>query len=192
MFAMVEVVIHVDEASFIRVAVGFDVSQQFDLIQCLVHVILVVEDHLQAVSLLLVGCGQIFHLDCLGKLGLAQHTYDLEPTSQHLVDDYGDLSLLFEASLFSIVDELQFMAIVYNPSRFQRVDIRAIAFYLTQCVTFVIEADTGRQFGGHLIDGVVTTGSFDLVPSGEVGLWIWDFFDRSGYDIGLRVFVVFC
>lgn len=42
MLAMIEVIIHIDETSFIGIAVGLDISQQFDLIQCLVHVIFVV------------------------------------------------------------------------------------------------------------------------------------------------------
>lgn len=42
MLAMVEVIIHIDETSLIGIAVGLDISQQFDLIQCLVHVIFVV------------------------------------------------------------------------------------------------------------------------------------------------------
>lgn len=58
--------------------------------------------------------------------------------------------------------------------------------------TFVIEADVRWEFGWHFIECVVAVGSFDLVPSGEVCLRVWDFFDRTELIGLLRVFVVLC
>lgn len=63
MFTVIEEVVHLDQASLIRVAVVFNIPQQLDLVKGLVDVVLVVEDHLQAVSLLLVRRSQIFDLN---------------------------------------------------------------------------------------------------------------------------------
>ncbi len=60
---MIEEVVHLDQTSLIRVAVVFNILQQLDLVKGLVDVVLVVEDHLQTVSLLLVRRSQIFDLD---------------------------------------------------------------------------------------------------------------------------------
>lgn len=64
-FAVVEEVVHVDEAGLVGAAVGLDVLQQFDLVEGLVHVVFVIQDHLYRVSLLLVGGSQVFHLNRL-------------------------------------------------------------------------------------------------------------------------------
>jgi hypothetical protein len=116
MFAMIEIIVHIDEAGIIWIAVSFYVPQQLDLIQCLIHVIFVVEYHLQAVSLFLVCGSEIFHLDCLAELCLAQNTHDLKPACQNLVYHYCHLSLLLKPCLFAIVYNFQVMAIVNNSS----------------------------------------------------------------------------
>ena len=46
MFAMIEIIVHVDEAGIIWITVSFYVPQQLDLIQCLIHVIFIIEYHL--------------------------------------------------------------------------------------------------------------------------------------------------
>lgn len=150
MLAMVEVIIHIDETSFIGIAVGLYISQQFDLIQCLVHVILVVQDHLQAIPLFLVGCSEIFDFYCFGELSLAKHTDYLKPTGQNFIDDYGDFSLLLEASFLSIVNYLQFMTVIYDSIGLQGIDICVIDFYLTKWVLLLSKLTLGGSFVGIL------------------------------------------
>lgn len=112
--AMVEVVVHGNQAGIVSVAIVPHIAQQLDLVQGLVHVVLIVEDDLQAVALLLIASSEVLHLDRLAELGLSQNAHNLEPASQHLVDHYRHLPLLLEASLLPIVDHLQLVAGVHD------------------------------------------------------------------------------
>ena len=68
--SMVEVVMHGDETGFIGITVVPHIPQQLDLIQGLIQVILIVEDDLEAETLLLVASSEVLHLDGLTELGL--------------------------------------------------------------------------------------------------------------------------
>lgn len=57
------------------------------------------------------------------------------------------------------------MTVVDNTIGLQGINIGVINFYLIILHTFVVKGDTRRQFGWHFIEGIVTIGSFNLVPS---------------------------
>lgn len=65
MLPMIKEVVHVDDTGLIWITVSFDISQQLNLVQRLIHVVFVVENHLQTVFLLLGRGSQILDLDSL-------------------------------------------------------------------------------------------------------------------------------
>lgn len=113
----------------------------------MVHVVLIVEDDLQAVALLLIASSEVLHLDRLAELGLSQNAHYLEPASEHLVDHYRHLPLLLEARLLPIVDHLQLVAGVHDSIRFNWVNVLRLCF----CIAVRLLLPSKMTLGGRRV-----------------------------------------
>lgn len=109
MLFVVKIVMQVQKTFFIRIAVGLNISQNFDLIKWLIKVLFVVLNDFKTVSLLI---GEIFDLNCIWELSLAQIWNDLISSRQNLVDHNLDVSLLFESCLISIIYDFEIITVV--------------------------------------------------------------------------------
>lgn len=109
MLFVVKIVMQVQKTFFIRIAVGLNISQNFDLIKWLIKVLFVVLNDFKTVSLLI---GEIFDLNCIWELSLAQIWNDLITSRQNLVDHNLDVSLLFESCLISIIYDFEIITVV--------------------------------------------------------------------------------
>lgn len=109
MLFVVKIVMQVQKTFFIRIAVGLNISQNFDLIKWLIKVLFVVLNDFKTVSLLI---GEIFDLNCIWELSLAQIWNDLISSRQNLINHNLDVSLLFEPCLISIVYDFEIITVI--------------------------------------------------------------------------------
>ena len=110
MFFVVEEVDEAEEVFAVQVgAVGLDVSEEFDLINRLVEVILIILNNLHADHLLRMN---IVALDSLRE-GSATQVLDHLVTSSHdTVDHDREVLRLFEASFLTVEDHAQVVTII--------------------------------------------------------------------------------